>query len=174
MLLASPVICIEKSSTDFPSLKQISESFFCRCSMLDSRTRCTPTWRYLVPTQADCAVRLVERDTSISGGTDRSMTVNASRSSFCYSSLLYFSQNFLTSRISQSKITERNWIENHGWRRRSIRTQVEYPPTVQPSIRSSKYKPKPIIQIQRPLKPNCKVTSHLTLGLISSAPPHRQ
>ena len=41
--------------------------------MLDSRTRCTPTQRDLIPSQADCAVRLVERDANISGGTDRNM-----------------------------------------------------------------------------------------------------
>ena len=84
MLLASPVIRIEKSSTDSSSLKRISKSSFCSCSMLDSCTRCTPTRQDLIPSQADSAVRLVERDASISRVTDYNMAENASRS-FWYS-----------------------------------------------------------------------------------------
>ena len=81
MLLASLVIHIEKSSMDSPSLKRIYESSFCSCSMLDSRTRCTPIRRDLIPSLADCAVHLVERDASISGGTNLNMATNASWSS---------------------------------------------------------------------------------------------
>ena len=80
MLLASPVIQNHRRIRRPYSGSPRPPSAAARC-WIHALTRCTPTRRDLIPSQADCAVRLVERDASISRGTDRNMAANANRSS---------------------------------------------------------------------------------------------
>jgi hypothetical protein len=81
MLFARPVRRIKKSSTDSPSLNQTWSKSFRSYSAFASLTHWTLIRRDLIFSQVDCAVRLVESDANISGGTARSIAANARRSS---------------------------------------------------------------------------------------------
>ena len=80
-VVGKPCDTHEKIINGFVVLKVDQQELLLQLSMLDFRTCYTLTRWDLIPSQANCEVRLVERDANISGGTARSMAANTSRSS---------------------------------------------------------------------------------------------